>query len=135
MVVSNRSQAALMRPWYRRRWRIVQERVNGRGDASRSAQRLELAEHGVALERGMAWSLARVRSRIISRSNSAKAPTICSIIRPAGVVASIVSVTVRKPAPASSIRSIRCRSSSSERESRSSFHTTRTSPGRSCSMS
>jgi hypothetical protein len=29
---------------------------------------------------------AEVRSRIIARSNSAKAPTICIIIRPAGLV-------------------------------------------------
>ena len=36
---------------------------------------------------------AEVRSRIMARSNSAKAPTICIIIRPAGVVVSMLSVT------------------------------------------
>lgn len=76
-----------------------------------------------------------MRSRIIARSNSAKAPTICIIIRPAGVVVSIASVSERKPAPAAAIRSIRCRTSFSERDSRSSFHTTTVSPGRSWSRS
>ena len=37
----------------------------------------------------------------MARSNSAKAPTICVIIRPAGVVVSIASVKLRNPAPAS----------------------------------
>ena len=35
---------------------------------------------------------ARVLSRVIARSNSANAPSICIIIRPAGVVVSIASV-------------------------------------------
>jgi hypothetical protein len=38
---------------------------------------------------------AEVRSRIMARSNSAKAPTICIIMRPAGVVVSIASVIRR----------------------------------------
>src|SRR3546814_6231156 len=49
-----------------------------------------------------AWARpALVRSRIMARSNSAKLPTICIIIRPAAVVVSIASVSERKPAPAS----------------------------------
>ncbi len=43
-----------------------------------------------------------VRSRDIARSNSAKLPSICIIMRPAGVVVSIASVRLLKPAPASS---------------------------------
>ena len=43
---------------------------------------------------------AEVRSRIMARSNSAKEPTICIIMRPAGVVVSMFSVIERKPAPA-----------------------------------
>src|SRR5580704_4261410 len=39
-----------------------------------------------------------VGSFSIARSNSAKAPTICIIMRPAGVVVSIASVKLRKPA-------------------------------------
>ena len=46
-------------------------------------------------------SPAIVRSRIIWRSNSAKQPTICIIIRPAGVVVSIASVRLLKSAPLS----------------------------------
>ena len=42
-----------------------------------------------------AASPADVRSRIMARSNSAKAPTICIIIRPAGVVVSMCSVSER----------------------------------------
>ena len=42
----------------------------------------------------------RVRSRSIARSNSAKVPTICIIMRPPGEVVSIASVRLRKPAPA-----------------------------------
>ena len=76
---------------------------------------------------------ADVRSRIMARSNSAKVPTICIIIRPAGVVVSMLSVTDRKPAPASAIRSIMCSKSFSERDSRSSFQTTTVSPSRSWS--
>jgi len=41
-----------------------------------------------------------VRSRTMARSNSAKDPSICIIIRPAGVVVSIASVSDRNPAPA-----------------------------------
>src|ERR1700680_5156239 len=41
---------------------------------------------------------ALVRSLSIARSNSANAPTICIIIRPAGVVVSTASVRLRKPA-------------------------------------
>ena len=67
---------------------------------------------------------------IMARSNSAKAPTICIIIRPAGVVVSMCSVSERKPAPASPIFSMMCSRSFSERDNRSSFPTTTTSPGR-----
>ena len=52
-----------------------------------------------------ASSPAWVRSRSMARSNSAKAPTICIIIRPAGVVVSIASVRLRNPATASPRRS------------------------------
>ena len=45
-------------------------------------------------------SPADVRSRIMARSNSAKLPTICIIMRPAGMVVSMFSVSLRKPAPA-----------------------------------
>jgi len=44
---------------------------------------------------------ALVRSRTIDRSNSAKLPSICIIMRPAAVVVSTASVRLRKPAPAS----------------------------------
>jgi len=64
---------------------------------------------------------ARVLSRVIARSNSAKAPSICIIIRPAGVVVSMASVMLRKPAFASSMQSMTCNRSLSDRESRSSF--------------
>lgn len=75
-----------------------------------------------------AASPADVRSQIIARSNSAKAPTICIIIRPAGVVVSMFSVTDRNPAPALPIRSMMCSTSFKERDRRSSFHTTTVSP-------
>ena len=45
-----------------------------------------------------ASSPALVRSLSISRSNSANDPTICIIMRPAGVVVSMASVRLRKPA-------------------------------------
>ena len=41
---------------------------------------------------------ALVRCFSMARSNSANAPTICIIIRPAGVVVSTASVRLRKPA-------------------------------------
>jgi len=78
---------------------------------------------------------ALVRSRSIARSNSAKAPSICIIIRPAGLVVSIASLKLLNPAFASAICSIIVRTSRSERESRSSFQTTSTSPFRSWSRS
>ena len=54
----------------------------------------------------LAWAKpCRVRSRIMARSNSAKAPSMCIIMRPAGVVVSMASVSDRKPAPARSMRS------------------------------
>src|ERR1700693_2511507 len=59
--------------------------------------------------------------------HSAKAPTICIIMRPAGVVVSIASVKLRNPAPASPRRSMMMSTSRRDRESRSSFHTTSTS--------
>lgn len=71
------------------------------------------------------WS---VRSRIISRSNSATAPSIWVINRPGAVVVSIASVREQKPAPAAVIFSRVNNRSRSERLSRSSFQTTRTSP-------
>src|SRR3989475_741974 len=74
---------------------------------------------------------AWVRSRIIARSNSAKLPTICMSIRPAGVVVSMASVKLRKPAPACAMRSIICSRSFRERDNRSSFQTITTSSGRS----
>jgi len=74
---------------------------------------------------------ADVRSRIMARSNSANEPTICIIMRPAGVVVSMASVIERKPAPALAIRSMMCSISFNERDSRSSFQTTTVSPSRS----
>ena len=68
---------------------------------------------------------AFVRSRSMALSNSANAPTICIIIRPAGVVVSMASVKLRKPAPDSPSRSMIVSTSRTERESRSSFQTTR----------
>lgn len=53
----------------------------------------------------------------MARSNSAKLPTICIIIRPAGVVVSMFSVSDRKPAPAWAMRSMMCSTSFSERDS------------------
>jgi len=50
---------------------------------------------------------AEVRSRIIARSNSANDATICIIMRPAGEVVSMFSVSDRKAAPAAAIRSHR----------------------------
>ena len=58
-------------------------------------------------------------------------PTICIIIRPAGVVVSIASVKLRNPAPASPSCSMIVSTSRRERDSRSSFQTTTTSPLRS----
>jgi hypothetical protein len=62
---------------------------------------------------------AEVRSRIMARLNSAKLPTVCIIIRPAGVVVSMFSVSDRKPAPEWAIRSMMCNTSFSERDRRS----------------
>ena len=73
---------------------------------------------------------ARVRSRIISRSNSAKEPSICIIMRPAGPEVSIDSVSERNLPPVASMRSRMTSRSLSERDSRSSFHTTSVSPAR-----
>jgi hypothetical protein len=64
------------------------------------------------------------------RSPQTRRPSASSL-RPAGVVVSIASVKLRKPAPASVSRSIMIKTSRNERESRSSFHTTSTSPLRS----
>src|ERR1017187_3263267 len=66
---------------------------------------------------------ALVRSLSMARSNSANAPTICIIIRPAAVVVSMASVRLRNPAPESPSRSIMVSTSRRERESRSSFQT------------
>ena len=74
---------------------------------------------------------ARVRSCTIARSNSAKQPSICIIMRPAGPDVSIASVRERKLAPTASIFSRMCSRSLSERDRRSSFQTTSVSPSRS----
>ena len=50
-----------------------------------------------------AFNPARVRSRTMARSNSAKDPSICIIMRPAGAEVSIASVKERKLAAAASI--------------------------------
>ena len=71
---------------------------------------------------------ALVRSRTMARSNSAKAPSICTSMRPAGPAVSTASVSERNPAPAASIRSRRWRRSLSERDSRSSFQPRRHRP-------
>jgi hypothetical protein len=70
------------------------------------------------------------RSAPVSWRVSAKAPTICIIMRPAGVVVSMFSVIERKPAPALAIRSMICSTSFSDRDRRSSFQTTTVSPSR-----
>jgi len=57
-------------------------------------------------------------------------PRVCIIIRPAEVVVSIASVRERKPAPVASIFSRMWMRSFRDRESRSSFQVTTTSPGR-----
>jgi hypothetical protein len=67
----------------------------------------------------------------MARSILAKAPTICIIMRPAGVVVSMFSVMERKPAPALAILSMMCSKSFSERDRRSSFQTTTVSRSRS----
>jgi hypothetical protein len=77
-----------------------------------------------------ALSPACVRSRMISRSNSASAPKIWNISFPPDVVVSIASVIDLKPIPRllrPVIVSMRCLR---ERPSRSSLHTTRVSPSR-----
>src|SRR5215218_10170306 len=80
-----------------------------------------------------AASPAVVRSRIRSRSNSARAAKTWKTSLPPGVVVSIASCRLRNPIPRSATPvtvSTRCRR---ERPRRSSFHTTRVSPGRSWS--
>ena len=74
----------------------------------------------------------RVRSRSMSRSNSAKVPMMLIIIRPPGEFVSTDSVRLRNPAPARLISSIKDNRSLRERDRRSSFQTTTTSPSRSC---
>jgi hypothetical protein len=59
------------------------------------------------------------RSTIVARSNSAKTPSICTIIRPAGEAVSNGSVAERNSTPAASSRSRICASPRTERESRS----------------
>ena len=54
---------------------------------------------------------ALVLSRSIARSNSANAPSICIIIRPAGLVVSIASLKLRNPAFALAMCSIMVRTS------------------------
>jgi hypothetical protein len=79
-----------------------------------------------------AASPALVRSRIRSRSNSARAAKTWKTSLPPGVVVSIASCRLRNPIPCSASPvtvSTRCRS---DRPRRSSFQTTRVSPGRSC---
>src|SRR3954471_6462978 len=71
-----------------------------------------------------AFRPARVRSRTMARSNSAKEPSICISMRPAGPEVSIASVSERKRAPTASTLSRMCSRSLSERDRRSSFHTT-----------
>jgi hypothetical protein len=82
-----------------------------------------------------AASPALVRSRMRSRSNSARAANTCKTSLPPGVVVSTASCKLRNPMPWSArpvTVSTRCRR---ERPRRSSFHTTRVSPGRSWSRS
>ena len=81
-----------------------------------------------------AASPATVRSRMISRSNWARAAKTWKTSLPPGVVVSIDSRRLRNPTSRCSRAvtvSMRCRS---ERPSRSRRHTTRVSPGRSASM-
>jgi len=71
---------------------------------------------------------ALVRSLSIALSNSAKAPSIRIIIRPAVVVVSMPSVKLRNPAPVYPSLSIIVSTSRSDQDSRSSFQATSTSP-------
>jgi hypothetical protein len=71
---------------------------------------------------------ARVRSRMIDRSNSARAPKIVNTSRPPGVVVSIALVTDLNPMPRCSSPSTVSSSCFRLRASRSSFQTTRVSP-------
>jgi hypothetical protein len=70
----------------------------------------------------------RVCSRIISLSSSANAQCICIMSRPGTVVVPIASRRERNRAPACSISASTNSRLRSERDSRSCFHTTRTSP-------
>ena len=73
---------------------------------------------------------AIVLSRMISRSNSAKAPKTWKISLPPAVVVSSDSLRLRKPTPRPSSSPTRSISSRSDLPSRSSLATTRTSPSR-----
>jgi len=59
------------------------------------------------------------RSTMVARSNSAKTPSICTIIRPAELAVSNGSVAERKRTPALSSWSRICARPRTERESRS----------------
>jgi hypothetical protein len=65
----------------------------------------------------------RVRSTIISRSNSANTPSICIIIRPAAVEVSKGSEADRKATPAPSSSSSTLANPPVERASRSTLNT------------
>jgi hypothetical protein len=83
----------------------------GAGAASASIARISALCRGMSLDRRppfrpcsrAAFNPARVRSRTMARSNSAKDPSICIIMRPAGPEVSIASVKERKLAAAASI--------------------------------
>jgi hypothetical protein len=59
------------------------------------------------------------RSMMVSRSNSANTPSICTIIRPAGVEVSNGSVALRKATPAESSSSSTWARPRTDRERRS----------------
>jgi len=71
----------------------------------------------------------------ITGSNSANEPTIYIIILPAGVVVSIDSVRLRKPALRSTMRSIKVNRARDECDNQSSFQAATTPPLRSCESS
>jgi hypothetical protein len=82
-----------------------------------------------------AASPALVRSRIRSRSNSASAANTWKTSLPPGVVVSIASWRLQNPTPRSASPVTVSTKWRSDRPSRSSFQTTRVSPGRSWSRS
>jgi hypothetical protein len=130
--VSGNYRRGRPRAWPRSRPRCARRRRRAAGDRELAVV-ITVGRPPVRPRARAAASPAWVRSRIRSRSNSASAPNRWKTSLPPGVVVSRASATLRNPTPRSSrvvTVSIRWRR---ERPSRSSFHTTRVSPGRSWS--